>query len=67
MRRTFMLYTVGFCKDMDYYTAFPDTVEPLPFLKMSNYPYGEDEGFPDDEAHRRYRAEWNTRRVEPVR
>ena len=23
--------------------------------------------FPDDEAHRRYRAEWNTRRVEPVR
>ena len=25
MRRTFMLYTVGFCKDMDPYTAFPDT------------------------------------------
>ncbi|MHC4492069.1 MAG: CRTAC1 family protein [Planctomycetota bacterium] len=63
MRRTFMLYTVGFCKDMDPYTAFPDTVEPLPFLAMSNYPYGADERYPDDEAHRRYRAKWNTRMV----
>jgi tetratricopeptide (TPR) repeat protein len=67
MRRTFMLLTVGFCKDMDYYTAFPDTVEPLPFLKMSNYPYGPDEHFPDDEKRRRYRAEWNTRRVRAAR
>jgi hypothetical protein len=63
MRRTFMLYTVGFCKDMDPYTAFPDTVGPLPFQKMSNYPYGPDEHYPDDEPHRRYQAEWNTRRV----
>ena len=63
MRRTFLLYTVGFCKDMDPYTAFPDTVEPLPFLKMSNYPYRADEHYPDDEEHNQYRAEWNTRRV----
>jgi len=62
-RRTFLLYTVGFCKDMDAYTAYGETVEPLPFRAMSNYPYGEDEAYPDDEAHRRYRAEWNTRRV----
>jgi tetratricopeptide (TPR) repeat protein len=61
MRRTFLLYTVGFCKDMDPYTAFPDTVEPLPFLAMSNYPYGADENYPDDEPHRQYRANWNTR------
>ncbi|MHC5044607.1 MAG: CRTAC1 family protein, partial [Planctomycetota bacterium] len=67
MQRTFMLYTVGFCKDMDPYTAFPDTVEPLPFLKMSNYPYGPDEHYPDDESHRRYRAKWNTRKVQAVR
>jgi hypothetical protein len=32
---------------------------------MSNYPYKEGEHYPDDEAHRRYRAEWNTRRVHP--
>ncbi|MHC4548723.1 MAG: FG-GAP-like repeat-containing protein [Planctomycetota bacterium] len=62
-RRTLMLYTVGYCKDMDPYTAFPDTVEPLPFRAMSNYPYGARERYPDDEEHRRYRAEWNTRRV----
>ncbi|MFQ5845942.1 MAG: hypothetical protein ACE5JG_13240, partial [Planctomycetota bacterium] len=63
MRRTFMVYTVGFCKDMDPYTAFGDTVEPLPFRAMSNYPYADGERYPDDLDQRRYRAEWNTRRV----
>jgi tetratricopeptide (TPR) repeat protein len=62
-RRTFMLYAVGYCKDMDAYTAFGETVEPLPFHAMSNYPYGEKEAYPDDDAHRLYRREWNTRRV----
>jgi len=62
-KRTFMLYAVGFCKDMDPYTAHPYTVEPLPFRAMSNYPYPAAENFPDDEAHRRYRAQWNTRHV----
>ncbi|MHC4933594.1 MAG: CRTAC1 family protein [Planctomycetota bacterium] len=63
--RTLMLYAAGWCKDMDGYTAHPETVGPLPFLGMSNYPYKEGEHYPDDEAHRRYRAEWNTRRVHP--
>jgi len=62
-KRTFLLYAVGFCKDMDPYTAHPDSVEPLPFRAMSNYPYPAAESYPDDAAHRRYRAEWNTRRV----
>jgi len=62
-KRTFFLYAVGFCKDMDPYTAHPYTIEPLPFRAMSNYPYGADERFPDDEKRRRYRTEWNTRRV----
>jgi hypothetical protein len=31
---------------------------------MSNYPYGPDEHYPDDEAHQTYRREWNTRRVQ---
>jgi hypothetical protein len=64
-RRTLMLHAAGWCKDMDAYTAHPETVGPLPFLGMSNYPYKEDERYPDDKAHRRYRAEWNTRRVNP--
>jgi len=62
-RRTFLLYAAGWCKDMDPYTAFPETVEPLPFRAMSNYPCRADEGYPDDEPHARYRREWNTRRV----
>ena len=36
--RTFFLASVGWCKDMDLYTAASDRVEPLPFRSMSAYP-----------------------------
>ncbi len=36
--RTVVLHADGYCKDMDLYTAFPDTVEPMPFHGMENYP-----------------------------
>ena len=36
--RTFFLKADGYCKDMDPYTAFPDTVAPLPYHSMKNYP-----------------------------
>ena len=36
-------------------------VEPLPFHAMSAYPCAPDEHFPDDDAHRSWRAQWNTR------
>jgi len=62
-RRSFILKTDSFCKDMDLYSAYPDTVEPLPFHSMTNYPYGPNEKYPDDEKRRRYRREFNTRRV----
>jgi len=62
-RRTFILKTDSFCKDMDLYSAHPDTVEPLPFHSMSNYPYGPAESYPDDEKQRHYREQFNTRRV----
>ncbi len=62
-RRSFLLKTVSFCKDMDLATAYPDTVEPLPFHGMSGYPYGPDEHYPDTDEFRRYRREYNTRRV----
>jgi hypothetical protein len=61
--RTVILFAAGWCKDMDPYTAFPDTVEPLPFRAMSGYPYGDGESYPDDPELRAYRAKWNTRRV----
>lgn len=62
-RRSFILKTDSFCKDMDLYSAYPDTVEPLPFHSMSNYPYGSKENYPDDEKRRQYREKFNTRRV----
>jgi Tfp pilus assembly protein PilF len=59
--RTFLVDTFGYCKDMDLYTAYPDTVEPLPFQAMSAYPYAETESFPDTERTRAYRDRCQTR------
>lgn len=62
-RRSFLLKTHSYTKDMDLYTAYPDTVEPLPFQAMSGYPYGPDERYPDNERTKEYRSRYNTRRV----
>ena len=60
-RRDFLLKVDGWAKDADANTAFSQNVEPLPFHAMSRYPYPPGEHFPDDEAHREYRAHFNTR------
>jgi len=62
--RSFVLNLSGWCKDMDPHTAHGETVEPLPFRAMSAYPYAEGESYPDDDAHKGWRATWNTRRLE---
>lgn len=59
--RDYLLKVDGWAKDRDPNTAFSQSVEPLPFHAMSRYPYPASEHFPDDEAHRRYRREYNTR------
>jgi tetratricopeptide (TPR) repeat protein len=59
--RTYFLAVDGWVKDGDPNTAHGDAVEPLPFHGMSGYPYRAGEAFPDDDVHRAYRAEWNTR------
>ena len=64
MRRSFILKTDSFCKDMDLYTAYPDTVKPLPFHSMSSYPYGPKEKYPDTPKTRAYRRKYNTRKVQ---
>ena len=61
--RSFILVSHVYCKDMDLYTAECDTVAPLPFGKMSAYPYPAGEHYPDSEEFRRYRQEFNTRKV----
>jgi len=61
--RDFLLYTDAWLKDSDRNTAGGNTVTPLPFHGMSRYPYGADEGYPNDPAHARYLQTYNTRRV----
>ena len=61
--RSFILVSHAYCKDMDLYTATPETLEPLPFRAMSGYPYSAPERYPDDPVRRRYREEYNTRMV----
>jgi hypothetical protein len=61
MRRDFLIYLDGWAKDRDPNTIQAEQVEPLPFHGMSGYPYRADEHFPDDEAHKAWRAQWNTR------
>ncbi len=62
-KRSFVLRTQGYCKDSGLYTAHGDTVEPLPFRAMSNYPYGPNEHYPTDPAHEEYRRVYNTRQM----
>jgi hypothetical protein len=64
-RRSFLVIADGFGKDMDLSSAFPDTIEPLPFHGMRTYPYPPEATYPDDPETRRYREEYNTRPVRP--
>jgi tetratricopeptide (TPR) repeat protein len=60
-KRDYLLRVEGWAKDADANTAFGDSVEPLPFRKMSQYPYPPTERYPDTPAHREYREQMNTR------
>lgn len=64
-QRSFLLKTDSYCKDMDLYTAYPDTVTPLPFHGMSGYPYGAGEQYPRTPETIKYQQEYNTRRAGP--
>lgn len=59
--RTLVLLSVGYCKDTDLYTAFPHTVEPLPYRAMLNYP--PKRPYPRTPENVAYLKKWNTRRV----
>ena len=61
--RDFLIYTDAWLKDADLNTAAGGSVEPLPFHAMSRYPYGAEQAFPTDAAHRRFVETYNTRRV----
>ncbi len=59
--RDYFFYADGFAKDMDFYSAHSDTVEPLPFHAMGQYPYDGKTQYPMDAAHMLYRLGDNTR------
>ena len=59
--RTLLLYSYGWSKEMNPRSASPDTVGPLPFAKMSAYPYGPNEHYPRGTKHREYVETYNTR------
>src|SRR5271170_1051317 len=59
--RDYFFYANGFVKDMDFYEAFPFTVDTMPFHAMSSYPYTGKEHYPDDAKHIAYQLEWNNR------
>ena len=61
--RDYIIYTFGWLKDGDLNTATGKTVEPLPFIGMSHYPYGSDESYPKDDDHQLYLKKYNTRKV----
>jgi hypothetical protein len=58
-KRDYLLYFNGWAKDSDANTAWSQSVEPLPFHKMKQYPYGGDEQYP--KTNRQYREQYNTR------
>jgi len=60
-KRTFLLYTDGWIKDADLNTANGNSVEPLPFHSIKEYPYAPGESYPTDSAHVLYRQQYNTR------
>jgi tetratricopeptide (TPR) repeat protein len=60
-KRDYFFLANGYEKDMDFYAASGNTVEPLPFRRMGTYPY--QGSFPSDEEHLDYLLGYNTRQV----
>ena len=61
--RDYFFVANGYEKDMDFYAADGNTVEPLPFRTMGTYPYPKGRSFPLDDAHVNYFLDYNTRHV----
>ena len=61
--RDYFFAAYGYEKDMDFYAAEGNSVAPLPFLSMKDYPYAPKQSFPLDDAHLNYLLEYNTRHM----
>jgi tetratricopeptide (TPR) repeat protein len=61
--RDYFFFADGFAKDMDFYAAHGDTVDPLPFHTLVPYPYPAGTNYPSDDQHLNYLLDFNTRPV----
>lgn len=59
-KRDYFFFADGYEKDMDFYATEGDFVNPLPFHRMSTYPYSK-EDFPQDEVHMNDLLNYDTR------
>jgi hypothetical protein len=64
--RDFLLLVDGWAKDGDANTAYSQSVTPLPFHKMSQYPYPEREQFPDSDIQKEYTTRPALRLLRPL-
>jgi hypothetical protein len=60
-QRDFLLKVDGWAKDGDANTAFSQTVAPLPYHAMPQYPYAAPYAYPQEGEHQRYQEFYNTR------
>ncbi|NDD64760.1 MAG: hypothetical protein EBZ36_12440, partial [Acidobacteria bacterium] len=65
-RRTWLLYTSGFGKDMDLHSARPETIGELPFHGMESYPYAGRQQYPLTRDNLEYLERYNTRTITPL-
>lgn len=60
-KRDYLLYVDGWAKDADANTGYSQSVTPLPFHGMTQYPYASGESYPRDSEHELYLRQYNTR------
>ena len=60
-KRDYVIHNVGWDKDADLHTVHGQTVEPLPFVKMSQYPFAADEAVPNSPEFQQYLRTYQTR------
>jgi hypothetical protein len=60
--RDYFFAAQGYEKDMDFYAADSNTVDPLPFHNMGTYPYPQQK-FPLDDSRLKYLLNYNTRQL----
>jgi hypothetical protein len=67
MERDYFLFVACWFKDPpgNWGYGFDFTVDPLPFINMSGFPYPSTESYPYDAAHLLYLQEYNTRIINP--